>query len=65
MDTSYFILHECPSLNQPLRFNGNHYMYWKQKMKDFIEATNINLWHIVELPKILVDEIVQPKVKYL
>ena len=40
-----------------------------KKMKDFIEATYINMWDIVEsgyeLPKILIDGIVQPKVKSL
>ena len=40
-----------------------------KKMKDFIKATNIYLCDIVksgyELPKILVDGIVQPKVKSL
>ena len=40
-----------------------------KKMKDFIEATDIDMWDIVEngyeLPKTLVDRIVQPKVKSL
>ena len=40
-----------------------------KKMKDFIEAIDIDMWDIVEngyeLPKILVDGIVQLKVKSL
>ena len=69
MDTSHSLLFECPPLSKPPTLNGNHYTYWKQKMKDFIEATNIDMWDIVEsgfkLSKILVDGIVQPKVKSL
>ena len=38
-------------------------------MRDFIEATNIDMWDIVksgcEFPKILVDEVYQLKVKSL
>ena len=62
MYTSYSLLLECPLLNKSLGFNGNDYTYWKQKMKDFIEVTDIDMWDIVEsgyeLPKILVDGIV-------
>ena len=36
-------------------------------MKDFVEATDINMWDIVEngyeLPKILIDDVTQLKVK--
>ena len=48
MDTSYSPLPKCPVLNVPLGFNGNHYTYWEQKMKNFIEATDIDMWDIVE-----------------
>ena len=62
MDISYSLLPECPPLNKPLGFNGNHYTYWKQKMKDFLEATDIDMWDIVEhgyeLPTILIDGII-------
>ena len=38
-------------------------------MKYLIEATGINIWDIVESgyesPKILVDKVIQPKVKFL
>ena len=69
MDTSYSLLLECPPLNKPSRFNGNLYTYWKQKMKDFVKAIDIDMWDIVEigyeLPKILVDRISHPQVKSL
>ena len=61
LDTSYSLLPKCPSLNKQLEFNGNHYTYWKQKMKDFVEATYIDMQDIVEngyeLPNILIDSI--------
>ena len=66
MYTSYPFLPECPPLNKPPGFNGNHYTYWKQKVKDFVKATNIYMWDMFEngyeLPKILIDGIAQPKV---
>ena len=62
MDTSYSLLPECPPLNKRHCFNRNHCIYWKQKMKDFIEAMDIDVWDIIEsgyeLPKILIDGIV-------
>ena len=61
MDTSHSLSPECPPLNKTPGFNGNHYTYWKQKMKDFVKATDIDMWDIVEngyeLPKILIDGI--------
>ena len=33
---------------EPPSFNGNHYTYWKQKMKEFIEAIDVNMWYIVK-----------------
>ena len=61
MDTSYSLLSKCPPLNKPLVFNGNHYSYWKQKMKDFVTAIDIDMWDIIEngyeLLKILIDSI--------
>ena len=48
MDTNYSLLPKCPGLNKPPSFNGNHYTYWKQKMKDFIEATDIDKWDIAK-----------------
>ena len=69
MDTSHSLLLKCPLLNKPPRFNGNHHTYWKQKMKDFIEAMDIDLWDIekngYEMPKILIDGVYQPKMKSL
>ena len=69
MDTSYSFLLECYPLNKPFGFNGNHYTYWKQKMKDFTKATDIDIWDVVEhgyeLLKILIDGVAQPKVKSL
>ena len=67
MDTNYSLLPKCPSLSNPSSFNGNHYVYWKQKMTNFIETTNIDIWDIVEygykFSKILIDGVYQPKVK--
>ena len=49
MDSTRFnLLLECHSLNKPLGFNGQYYTYWKQKMRDFLEAFDIDLWDIVE-----------------
>ena len=49
MELSDFrILPKCLPLNKPLSFNGQHYTYWKQKMRDFIEAFDINMWELVE-----------------
>ena len=49
MDSIRFnLLLECPPLNKPPGFNGQYYTYWKQKMKDFLEASDIDLWDIVE-----------------
>ena len=69
MDASYSLLLEYPPLNKPQAFNSSHYTYWKQKMKDFIEATNIDIWNVIESSyefcKIMIDEVYQPKVKFL
>ena len=46
--TGFNLLPECPPLNKPPGFNGQYYTYWKQKMKDFLEATDIDLWDIIE-----------------
>ena len=66
MNTGYSLFLECPPLYMPLSFNGS---YWKQKIRDFIKATNVNMWDIVEFgyefPKILIDGVYQPKVKSL
>ena len=49
MDSAGFnLLPECPPLNKPPGFNGQYYTYWKQKMKDFLEASDIDLWDLVE-----------------
>ena len=49
MESSGFsILPECPSLNKPPGFNGQHYTFWKQKMRDFIEASDTDMWELVE-----------------
>ena len=49
MESSGFsILPECPPLNKPPGFNGQHYTFWKQKMRDFIEASDIDMWELVE-----------------
>ena len=66
MNISYSLLPECHPLNKTIGFNENHYTYWKQKMKDFIKATNIDMWDIIEngyeLPKILIDGIVKGEI---
>ena len=49
MESSGFsILPECPPLNKPPSFNGQHYTFWKQKMRDIIEAPNIDMWELIE-----------------
>ena len=49
MDFARFnLLPECPPLNKPPGCNRHYYTYWKQKMKDFLEASDIDLWDIVE-----------------
>ena len=46
--TGFNLLPECPLLNKPLGFDGQYYTFWKQKIRDFLEASNIDLWDIVE-----------------
>ena len=46
--SSFSILPECPPLNKHTGFNKQHYTFWKQKMRDFIEASNIYMWELVE-----------------
>ena len=46
--TGFNLVLECPPLNKTPGFNGQYYTYWKQKMKDFLEATDIDLWDIIE-----------------
>ena len=42
------ILPEGNSFTRPPSFNGNHYTYWKSKMRLFLDAVDIDLWDIVE-----------------
>ena len=69
MDKCYYLFPKSLPLNKPLSFNGNQYIYWKQKIGDFIKVTNIDMWDIIEigykLLKILIDVVYQPKVKSL
>ena len=66
----YFtLLSKCLHMNKSPSFNGLHYTYWKQKIKVFIEATDVDTSDIVEFgyepPMILVSGISQSKVKSL
>ena len=62
MNKSYSLLPECPLLNKSLGFNGSHYTYWKQKMRDFVKATDIDMSDNVEsryeFARIMADGIV-------
>ena len=29
-------------------FNGEYYLYWKDKMRLFIKSTSIDMWEIIE-----------------
>ena len=57
------------SLNKLLNFNVSHFTYWKQKVRDFTGATDINMWDIIKsgykFLKILIDGVYQPKMKSL
>ena len=39
---------EGHSINCPLYFNGEDYPYWKDRMRLFIESTNLDMWEIIE-----------------
>ena len=40
-------LNEGQSTNRPLLFNGANYIYWKARMKIFIQALDYNLWILI------------------
>ena len=42
------ILPEGSSVTKPLGFNGEHYAFWKMKMKVFIKAMGYDLWNVIE-----------------
>ena len=46
--SSFSILPKCPPPNKPSSFNGQHYTFQKQEIKDFIEASDIHMWDLVE-----------------
>ena len=39
---------EGHSINRPPYFNGEDYLYWKDRMRLFIESTSIDMWEIIE-----------------
>ena len=45
---SVMFLPEGASSNRPPGFNGNHYYYWKNKMRLFLESQDTDIWEIVE-----------------
>ncbi|XP_060195120.1 uncharacterized protein LOC132624344 [Lycium barbarum] len=40
-------LEEGEYINRPLRFNGQHYEWWKARMQDFIMGHDPELWDII------------------
>ena len=36
------------SINYPLYFNGEDYLYWKDRIRLFIKSTSIGTWEIIE-----------------
>ena len=55
---------EGASINRPPLFNGEGYVYWKTRMKVFIEAIDMDIWDAIEngpfIPKKKInDEIVE------
>ena len=45
---SVTFLPEGASSNRPPGFNGEHYYYWKNQMKLFLESQDTDIWDIVE-----------------
>ena len=39
---------EGHSINRPTYFNGEDYLYWKDRMRLFIESTSLDMWEIIE-----------------
>ena len=39
---------EGHSINRPPYFNGEDYLYWKDRIRLFIESTSIDMWEIIE-----------------
>ena len=39
---------EGHSSNRPPYFNGEDYLYWKDRMRLFTEFTRIHMWEIIE-----------------
>ena len=39
---------ECHSINCPPYCNGEDYLYWKNRMRHFIESTCLDMWEIIE-----------------
>ena len=46
--SGFSILPKYPLLNKSPSFNGQHYTFWKPKMRDFVEVSNIDMWELVE-----------------
>ena len=36
------------SVNRPPFFNGEDYLYWKNRMRSFIDFTILDMWEIIE-----------------
>ena len=45
---SVMFLPEGASSNRPPGFNGDHYYYWKNQMRLFLESQDTDIWEIVE-----------------
>jgi len=39
---------EGQSMKQPPYFNGQHYNWWKNRMENYIQAADYQLWMIIE-----------------
>ena len=60
-----------PPLNKPPRFNYHYYTYWKSKIKDFIEAIDMDMLDLVKKNNryepfmTMISNVTQPKPKSL
>ena len=41
-------LNEGHSTHRPPLFDGTHYTYWKERMKNYVQSENYDLWTVIE-----------------
>ena len=58
---------ESFAANKPPFFTGTNYPYWKTKMAQFLQSTNLDIWGVIEdgptFPSKLVDGVMVLKPK--